>query len=307
MCSSDLYYILKCHVGATQKQSPIETAELSPFETERLNPLDQWAMDVIGPLKVTIKGNRYILSAQDRVSKWVEASALASADAMTVIQWLDENIVKRFGVPKELVTDRGSQFESKEFQKFVNDLGIDHKFGSPYHHQTGGLVERWNRSVEQLIRTCPGEEEEWDENLPKALGTYRMTKHAAIGTSPFEVLMGQPPRLEFDAKYGTVAKAEATREETRVQVKRRLTEAAKRMKMDYDKRCRAKRPRDFEGKRVYWKVPVRKTKLGPTFKGPFVAQRTENPLNYRIKGAGRTTKVVHVNQQIGRASCRERV
>src|SRR5699024_2186871 len=64
-------YIRQCHTCATEKHSPIETAELAPFETEHLKPLDQWAVDIIGPLTVTISGNRYILAAQDRVSKWV--------------------------------------------------------------------------------------------------------------------------------------------------------------------------------------------------------------------------------------------
>ena len=199
-------------------------------------------------------------------------------------------------MPKELITDRGSQFESKEFQKFVSDLGIDHRFGASYHHQTNGLIERWNRSGEQLLRACPGEEKEWDSNLPKAIGTYRMTKHAATDKTPFEVLFGQQPRLEFDAKWGTEAKSESTREETLTEVKRRLNAAAGRMKKDYDKRFKAKSARVLDGRRVYWKVPVRKTKLGPTFKGPFLAERTDNPLNFRIKGSGRTSKVVHVNQ-----------
>ena len=288
-------YIRQCHVCATQKQTPIETAELSPFETEHLNVLDQWAMDIIGPLTMTISGNRYIVAAQDRVSKWVEASALATTDSATIIKWLKESIINRFGVPKELITDRGSQFESKEFKEFVNGLDIKHNFGAAYHHQTNGMIERWNRSGEQLLRSCPGEEE-WDAKLPKVLTTYRTTKHAATGTSPFEVMFGQRPRLEFDAKFGTEASAQKTIDETRSQVKERLTEAANQMKRDYDRRCKARPARRLDGRRVYWKVPARKTKLQATFKGPFIAEKTSHPLSYRIKGAGRASKVVHVNQ-----------
>ena len=268
---------------ATQKQTPIETAELSPFETEHLNVLDQWAMDIIGPLTMTIAGNRYIVAAQDRVSKWVEAAALATTDSATIIKWIKESIINRFGVPKELITDRGSQFESKEFKEFVNDLGIKHNFGAAYQGQTDGMIKRWNRS-DELLRSCPGEEE-WDAKLPKVLATY--------GTSPSEVMFVQQPSLELDAKFGTVASAQATVDETS-QVKERLTEAATQMKLSYVKR--AKSARKLDGRRVHWRVPSRKTKLQATFKGPFMAKRIHHPWSYRMDGASRASKLVNVNQ-----------
>src|SRR5699024_11471630 len=87
-----------------------------------------------------------------------------------------------------------------------------------------------------------------------------MTKHAATDKTPFEVLFGQQPRLEFDAKWGTEARSESTREETLAEVKGRSNAAAGRMKKDYDKRFKAKSARVLDGRRVYWKVPVRKTK-----------------------------------------------
>ena len=107
-------------------------------------------------------------------------------------KWIKESII-RFGVPKEWTADRGLQFESKEFKEFVNGLGIKHNFGAAYHHQTNGMIERWNRSGEQLLRSCPGEEE-WEAKRPKVLATY--------GTSPFEVMFVQQPSLELDAKFG---------------------------------------------------------------------------------------------------------
>src|SRR5699024_6323870 len=120
-----------------------------------------------------------------------------------------------------------------------------------------------------------------------------MTKHAATDKTPFEVLFGQQPRLEFDAKWGTEAKSESTREETLTEVKGGVNAAAGRMKKDYDKRFKAKSARVLDGRRVYWKVPVRKTKLGPTVKRPFRAERTDSRLCARSKGAGRATKGVH--------------
>ena len=197
-------------------------------------------------------------------------------------KWSKESII-RFGVPKEWTADRGLQFESKEFKEFVNGLGIKHNFGAAYQRRTSEMIKGWNGSGE-LLRSCPGEEE-WDAKLPKVLATY--------GTFPFEVVFVLQPSLELDAKFGTEASAQATVDETS-QVKERLTEAATQMKLGYVKR--AKPARKLDGRRVHWRVPSRKTRLQATFKGPFIAERTHHPWSYRIEGASRASKVVHVNQ-----------
>src|SRR5699024_4749270 len=103
---------------------------------------------------------------------------------------------------------------------------------------------------------------------------------ATYGTFPFEVVFVQQPSLELDAKFRIEARAQATVDETS-QVKERLTEAATQMKRDYIK---AKPARKLDGRRVHWRVPARKTKLVVTFKGPFIAERTNHPLSYRIEG-----------------------
>ena len=289
-------YIRKCHRCATTKESLIEKAELAPIETDNMNALEHWSIDLLGPLPRTANNKRWIIAAQDRVTKWVEAAPLSVSDTPAITQWIMDNIVSRHGVPREISTDRGSQFESAEFKAFTEGLGAQHKLASPYHHQSNGLIERWNRTVEQLLRSAEGEEVEWDMKLPKALSTYRTTKHSTIGVSPFEALMGQQPRLDFDTKFGTEPARTASKEEIRQGVKDRLKAATRKMKKNYDQRVRARTARKLAGKRVYWREAVRKTKLKPTFSGPYIARETDNPLNYELHGRGRITKVVHVNQ-----------
>ena len=77
-------------------------------------------------------------------------------------------------------------------------------------------MESWNQSAKKLQRAGPGEEGEWGVNMPRAVAAYHMAEHAGMEGSPFEVLLGPPPWLVFDAKIGTTGKAVATREENQV-------------------------------------------------------------------------------------------
>ncbi|KAI2802074.1 hypothetical protein BLOT_010266, partial [Blomia tropicalis] len=104
-------------------------------------------------------------------------------------------------------------------------------------------------------------------------------------------------RPEFDVKYETNQLNSDSREVVQRKVKSRLVGAERKMKLVYDRRNRkTKLLRDFHNRRVYWKQFTNKSKLVPLFKGPFMAQRTLNPLNYKIIGQDRKSKIVNINQ-----------
>ena len=75
-------------------------------------PFDKIGIDIKGPLPVTTKGNRYIVVAMDYFTKWPEARAIPDAKANTVAKFLFEKIISRHGVPKEILSDRGTSFNN---------------------------------------------------------------------------------------------------------------------------------------------------------------------------------------------------
>ena len=86
---------------------------------------DVWGIDFMGPFSVLFK-NIYILLAMDYVSKWVKAAACPKNDVNTVVGFLQRNILSRFGTPRTIISDRGSHFTNKVFDKVMGRYGIKH-------------------------------------------------------------------------------------------------------------------------------------------------------------------------------------
>ena len=84
----------------------------------------------------------YILVAVDYVSKWAEAQALQTNDAKVVITFL-KKLFCRFGIPKALISDRGTHFCNKLMEKAMKRYGVNHRFSTSYHPQTSGQVEKY--------------------------------------------------------------------------------------------------------------------------------------------------------------------
>jgi transposase InsO family protein len=86
----------------------------------------------------------YILVCTDYVTKWVEAKSLFRATKNSVVKFIYE-MFTRFGVPREIVTDQGTQFTSKLMRELTEKYGIKHCKSSPYHLQANGKVESTNK------------------------------------------------------------------------------------------------------------------------------------------------------------------
>ena len=78
-----------------------------------IEPFKKWALDFVGPISPMSRKNKYILVCIYYVTKWVEAKALFRSIEKPVVEFIYEEIFTRFGVPREIVTDQGPQFNSK--------------------------------------------------------------------------------------------------------------------------------------------------------------------------------------------------
>ena len=111
---------------------------------------DVWGIDFMGPFPHSI-GNLYILLAVDYVSKWVEAAACSKNDANTVVGFLQRNILSRFGAPRTIISDGGSHFANKVFDRLMSRYGIKHIMRLAYHPQTNGQAEISNREIKKIL------------------------------------------------------------------------------------------------------------------------------------------------------------
>jgi transposase InsO family protein len=101
---------------------------------------DVWGIDFMGPFPSS-GGNKYILVVVDYVSKWTEVVVSPTNDTQVVIKMFKNIIFPRFDTPRLVISDGGSHFISRIFEKLLTKYGIKHRIVTPYHPQTSGQVE----------------------------------------------------------------------------------------------------------------------------------------------------------------------
>ena len=110
-------------------------------------PFAMWGIDIIGSLPISKGGARYVVVAVDYFTKWAEAEPLATITTQKIINFVVRNIKCRFGLPRTLVTDNGTQFESREFKDFCQKYRIEKLTAAVAHPQANGQVEAVNKII----------------------------------------------------------------------------------------------------------------------------------------------------------------
>ena len=237
-----------CEVCAKNKTVPRPRSPMKPIEVVPI-PFYMIGVDLVGPLKTTSQGNKYILSVINYYTKYAESIALPNQEAVTVAKAV-EDVFARHGMPSVLLTDQGKNFESKVMASLCEMFGIEKRRTTAYHPQTDGLCKRFNGILKSLLRTRVNREKnDWDEQLPHALLAFRVNVQASTNVSPFEMLYGHEARLlPFEADqemlissptHGPAKCIEELNNDLRKLVTKRIEKAQQKQKRCYDSRYRA--------------------------------------------------------------------
>jgi hypothetical protein len=153
-------------------------------------------------------------------------------------------IVCLHGVPRKIMSDRGSQFTSKFWEKLHESMDTKLNFSSAYHPQTDGQTERTNQILEDMLRACALKYgKSWDKSLPYTEFSYNNRYQTSIKMTPFEALYGRQCRTPLfwsQTGEGQVFGPEILRDvERQVQmIRENLRVAQSRQKSYADKRRR---------------------------------------------------------------------
>jgi transposase InsO family protein len=270
--------------------------------------MQRLAVDILGPLPVTERGNKYLLVITDYFTKWVEVIPLRSQDAISVADALLNSVISRFGVPSELHSDQGRNFESAVLSHLCTRLGINKTRTSPYRPQSDGQTERFNRTLLDAIAKLPDANRQWDTLAPIVCMYYRATVHSSTGVSPALLMLGRELNLPVDVVFP--CKAAGTSEsipEYADELKEKLEVASefarKHLELTWE-RMQSQAPVSRNAKsldlteEVYVFSPVLKNgvtpKLTSFWRGPFTIAEQLSPYLYRVRVGGRRgTQVLH--------------
>jgi hypothetical protein len=162
-------------------------------------PATRWHLDFHGPLPES-EGKRHILVLIDSTSMWPELIPLEDTSAKTAVRALFDNVVARFGMPREIsvLTDNGSAFISKLANLTCETFGIKQYFTTPFHPQTNARAEELAATIHNALRLLCEKQKNWPTHLQAVALAYRASTATNTGLSPHEVLFGRPMRLAID-------------------------------------------------------------------------------------------------------------
>ena len=260
-------------------------------------PFERVAIDLIGPLPETDAGMKYLLVAQDYFTKWVEAIPIPNKRSATVADALVKGWVCRFGPPRLLHQDNGSEFTGSVFRQVCALLGIHQTTTTPYYPRSNGMCERVNQTLQMLLKCiCVENNLDWTEMTPYALSAYRASRHESTGYSPNVMLFGRELAAPIDITYGRGVDLPGCPSQyvqwlvyaltyTHSRAREHLGEQLAKQKMYHDRRLKK---REFEvGDSVLYLRPTNK-KLQGSWVGPYtVKKKFESRYHYIIVKDGK--------------------
>jgi transposase InsO family protein len=283
-------------------------APSKPYISGNFN--ERVAMDIVGPMKKSQRGNIYILTITDHFTKFSRAVALPDQKARTVADAFIQRWIHDFQPPMQLHTDQGANFESDLMYQVCKLYKIEKTRTTPYHPQGNAQCERYNQSLMNTIAKLVNKDtyDDWDEQLPIAIAAYNATEHTSTGYTPNRLLYGRelpheldrllpaPPSTEHADLDEYVQHLERNQNQAYDVARAALGKAVKAQSQSYNRKQNLHHYKtgDVIKLKDFTQPETGTKKFKERFKGPYYVLDALSDIHYRIvRGAEFTPRIVH--------------
>ena len=304
-------FVEKCHSCNMRKTNPQPPVEMQKSPVPSL-VWGRISLDLVGPLNRTQNNNKYILTCVDFLTRYPVCIPIADIKAETVAKAFVEKIITQYGIPREILTDCGTQFIGKLFKEICKLLEITKLQTTPYHPAANGIIERMHKTLKTMISHFVSDyNDSWDEILPYCLMAYRNIPHEATKESPFFLMFGRDMELpiHLTIKENRVKYNLDDNYVTELLTKMQMAHvtAKENIEKSINKRCEKfnhrKTRREFMlGDVVYMYSPavqgnILSRKLQTKWRGPYRIIEKKGPVTFKIKEIhGKKEHMVHADR-----------
>ncbi|KAI2648707.1 Transposon Tf2-6 polyprotein [Labeo rohita] len=278
-----------CNMTKSPRQLP--AGLLQPLPIPR-RPWSHIAVDFVTDLPSS-NSNTTILTVVDRFSKGCRLIPLPKLPtAMETAETLCEAVFRYYGLPEDIVSDRGPQFTSRLWKSFFKLLGVNISLSSGYHPQSNGQAERMNQELIRFLRSyCRDHQEDWSRFLLWAEYAQNSLHKPSTKLTPFQCILGfQPPLFPWSGEPSELPAVNSwfrRCEETWNRAHVHLQRAVRRTQIQADRR---RRPNPaYEPGQWAWlstrdlRLRLPSKKLSPRYVGPFRIIRQVTPVSFQLE------------------------
>jgi hypothetical protein len=240
---------------------------------------------------------KYVVVGVEYFSKWVKAKPLAMITSATVQKFFWQNIVCRFGVPKAITVDNGTQFDAETFKTFCDQIGTKIHFASVRHPESNGLVERANgiiiTGIMKSIFNLP--KGKWPDELVKVIWNHNTVVSRSTWFTLFKLLFGDEAITPEEVRIGSIRTLASAKDEDACKITKGTIEGVRLQAIDHINKYQAERIK-WRDKKVRLKninpghLVLRRVanpnimgKLQLKWEGPFLVISSSRPGSYRLK------------------------
>lgn len=183
-------YIKNCEKCKINKKLT-NTKETLVVTDTPIKAFDTVQIDTVGPLPTTSFDNKYLLSAQCELTKYIVLIPMKDKNSLTIAKALINDIILKYGQMRILKSDRGSELCNQIIDNICETLKVERKISTPYHHETIGGLERNHRELNAYLRSFVNEElNDWDDWSQYFAFAYNTTPNSYHSYTPYELLFG---------------------------------------------------------------------------------------------------------------------
>ena len=198
---------VKAYVSSCEFCQPFKSrvgfppGKLCPIKPPR-QPFEVLGIDHLGPFHLSKARNAYLIVCIDYLTRWIEVQPVPDTSTEFIREFLEKGVFLRHGVPKQLISDRGSGYTSADFASFTSRWRVKHIFASAAHPETNGLVEKLNGTLTATIAAYVDvAHSNWEEKLPEAVFSINTSKQTTTEITPFELVYGRTAILSHELAF----------------------------------------------------------------------------------------------------------